>query len=113
MAREASYSAFGRLIGVSQPAVSKAVASGRITAAVLGTDAKGRPVIVDVEGARREWEANASKPTKPRPRRKGPTLADAQRSVAIERAKRLEFDNAVRRGHYVPLEEAKREAFES
>jgi hypothetical protein len=48
---------YGKLRGVSHVAVSKAVKSGRLHECV-GRDERGRPTIIDVAIADREWEAN-------------------------------------------------------
>lgn len=52
---------FGRSIGVSGEAVRKAIKSGRIPAAALGTNASnGRPEIRDPDLARRSWGDNTN-----------------------------------------------------
>jgi hypothetical protein len=48
---------YGKRRGVSPVAVSKAVKNGRLSESV-GRDERGRPTIIDVEIADREWEAN-------------------------------------------------------
>jgi hypothetical protein len=109
-----SLRAFAKLLGVSHPAVVKAVAAGRLSTLVVGKNGRGQPVITNAEAARMEWEANASRATKPA---KGggvsASLANVQRDVAIERKEKLRFENDLRRGRYVLLEDAKREAFEA
>jgi len=61
MAERVSLSEFGRRIGASPQAVSKAIQRGRLARSV-GIDAKGRKMIADVALARREWRERASKP---------------------------------------------------
>ena len=48
---------YARRRGCSTAAVSKAVATGRLTSSV-GRDAQGRPTILDPDAADREWDAN-------------------------------------------------------
>jgi hypothetical protein len=107
-----SLRAFAKVLGVSHPAVRKAVAAGRLSTLVVGKNGRGQPVILNVEAARLEWEANASKPTKPG---KGgaASLASVQRDIGLERKEKLRFENDLRRGRYVLLEDAKKEAFEA
>lgn len=112
-----SQRAFGRLVGVDDKAVRKGIASGRIPASAVGRNARGQPVISDVAAARAGWYANVARPAKGRAGsgdgEDGPALVAVQREVAQERARRLKFDNDLRAGTYVPVREAKREAFDS
>lgn len=110
-----SVRAFAKLLGVSHVAVVKAIAAGRLQPPAVGRDRKRKPFVADVEMARQQWEDNASKPTKVAAAGEGKTaaLADVQREVAIERAQRLRFDNEVRRGRYMLVEDAQRTHFES
>lgn len=105
-----SLRAFARTLGVSDYAVRKAVASGRLPGSVLGHDGKGRTVIADIDAAKRSWTENAAKPTK---QTQTGRLAKAQESLTLERVKRERFENEQRRGEWVRLEDSKREAFES
>lgn len=61
MSMEMSLSKFGRLVGVSPQAVSKAVARGRMPRSV-GLNANGQRVVQDVDLARQEWAASTSRP---------------------------------------------------
>lgn len=74
-----SLTAYARRRGVSAVAVSKAVASGRLSASVV-RDERGAPKIGDVELADREWTANT------RPRIDHP--AEAAPPAAAERKPR-------------------------
>lgn len=112
-----SLSAFARLIGVSQPAVSQAVEAGRITG--VERAGNGRVWILDPAAAAAEWEANASRPTKaivpevaPVPQ-SGETLADVQRRVGVERARQLRFKNDLQAGQYVRKADVDRANFEA
>jgi phage terminase Nu1 subunit (DNA packaging protein) len=53
-----SLRAFARSQGVTLPAVQRAIKAGRLTAASVGRDARGRPVILDAETAAAEWLAH-------------------------------------------------------
>jgi hypothetical protein len=105
-----SLRAFARSVGVSLATVQRGVASGRIPASLIGRNGQGQPVITDHVAALKAWHANASKPTKGNP---PASLANVQRDVAIERKEKLRFENDLRRGRYVLLEDAKKEAFEA
>lgn len=72
MSDTVSFNAFGRLIGVSGQAVSKAVKRGRLARSV-GRDGKGRRVIADVALARVEWAESTSRPPVPPARTVSPT----------------------------------------
>lgn len=106
-----SFRAFARSLGVDEKAVRKGVASGRIPPATIGRTARGQPTIVDPEAARAAWFANAAQATKGES--ESGTLVAVQRQVAEQRARRLLFENDLRSGLYVPVHEAKREAFEA
>ncbi len=101
--------AFARSIGVDDKAVRKAIGTGRIPASVVGRDRKGQPVISDPERARVAWAENAAKP---KADSAGP-MVEAQRTVAIERARALKLSNDLKAGGLMPLSDVKREAFES
>lgn len=107
-ARTLSLRTFATQLGVSVNAVSKAVKSGRLMASI-GRNPKGDPVVRDVELAKKEWSANASKVTKAG----GATLSEAQRQVAVERAKGMRLANLQKRRRLIPVDEAKREAFDA
>jgi hypothetical protein len=100
--------AFAKSLGVSHTAVQKAVASGRLAKSVV-RDAKGRPVIVDAGLARAEWGQQA-RPTRAR---YSTTLVEAQRRVALQRARGLKLANDQKSGRLVEVSKVAREAFES
>lgn len=56
--------AYARLRGVSVKSVSRAIAAGRLVQSV-GRDHLGRPTIVDVDLAGREWNANTQRRAEP------------------------------------------------
>jgi hypothetical protein len=103
-----SLRAFAKRLGVSQPAVTKAIKAGRLVHAV-GHNAKGQPQIIDFDLGRQEWNANAAKPTRvPPPATEDDqaepgkdTLNEAQRLLTLEklREKRIAID--VRLGQLV------------
>lgn len=106
-----SLRAFAKRLTVSHTAVEKGVASGRLEQSV-GRDARGRPVIVDEPLARQEWAQGASKP---RPRRAqggrraaDPSLVEATRRVAVERARKLQLENDQKAGRLLPVDEVRR-----
>lgn len=109
MSEGISQRAFARSLRVSDYAVRKAIASGRIPAACVGSDDRGRPVIVDVERAHAAWVENAAKTKTTRPGQ----LAKAQEALTLERVKREKFGNEQRRGKWVRVDEAQRQRFES
>ncbi len=109
MADVLSIRAFGRLVGVTDTAVRKAIATGRLGRGVGERD--GRPAIVDVEAARTEWSANRSRPRParaPRAARADGSLADWQRQIAAERCRRLKLENDRRDGQLLPVDQVER-----
>lgn len=120
-----SLRAYARRRGVSPEAVSKAVADGRLRAAVV-RDARGAPKIADPELADREWDGN----TRPRIDHapSAPPAADdiddadyhaarARREVAAARreaalAEMAELDLAERRGELIPVDQARADVFD-
>lgn len=128
--------AFSREIGVSDKAVRKAIASGRLKESI-GKDEKGRPVVTDVALAVIEWERNCSRPAKdlradgadgadrsalesaPAADRSASvavfvpsaTNAEAQRLATDERRRKLKMENDLRAGRLVEAEKAARQAF--
>jgi phage terminase Nu1 subunit (DNA packaging protein) len=103
-----SLRAFATSVGVSHTAVQKAVDSGRLKRSIARED--GRPYIADPELAMQEWAAGAGKlrTDKPAP----PSLLEAQRRVAVERAHALKLSNRQKRGRLIDAGKARREAFE-
>lgn len=89
-----SLRAFARVLGVDEKAVRLGVASGRLTAAVVGRDAQGKPVITDEGKARGEWARNAAKA-------RVATPSEATRLLAVERARGLRLANDLKAGSVV------------
>lgn len=106
-----SQRALARRLGVDPKAVRKAIASGRLKASI-GRDGK-----LDAAVAAKEWAAGASKPNprapggQPAAGRGGPTLTEAQRRVALERAASIRLSNRQKRAQLVPAAEVRRDAF--
>lgn len=112
----ASLRAFAASVGVTHPAVIKAIRSGRLSASIA-KDAKGHPRIVDVVLALSEWKAGATKPhastangRPPREPMPG-TLTEAQLRVAAQREIKLKLENDRTEGHIIDAGQARREAF--
>jgi len=99
---------FARRLKVTDRAVRKAIASGRLLRSV-GRTAKNRPVIVDVPLARREWRQNAGKVGAS----SSVTLAAAQRALSLERARGLKLANDLKGGTLIDAALAARQAFEA
>lgn len=121
MSEALSVQAFATVIGVSRQAVEKAIKSGRLRASVE-RNAKGRPVIADVEAAKGEWTASASKlravpggatggggavaavadaddtAAETSSPLEADSLVDAQRIVTLERARAIRLSLDVKRG---------------
>jgi len=117
-----SYRAFARLEGVTDKAVRKAVASGRIRS--VGRDERDRPFISDVEQARVEFRKNAGQARRepsagPRTSPQGgelvtpATLNEAQRLATMERVRKLRLENDLKQGRLVDVKDVTKEAFES
>ena len=112
----ASLRAFAASVGVTHPAVIKAIRSGRLSASIA-KDAKGHPRIVDVVLALSEWKAGATKPhpsTANGREPRGPkpaTLTEAQLRVAAQREIKLKLENDRTEGHIIDAGQARREAF--
>jgi len=112
----ASLRAFAASVGVTHPAVIKAIRSGRLSASIA-KDAKGHPRIVDAALALSEWKAGATKPhpsTANGREPRGPkpaTLTEAQLRVAAQREIKLKLENDRTEGHIIDAGQARREAF--
>jgi phage terminase Nu1 subunit (DNA packaging protein) len=89
-----SLRSFAKVLGVDEKAVRLGVTSGRLTAAVMGRDGQGKPVITDEGKARGEWTRNAQKA-------RATTPAEATRLLAIERARGLRLANDLKDGQLV------------
>lgn len=107
---ETSLRGFARTLSVSDYAVRKAVASGRLPASCVGRDGRGRPVITDVDAAKAAWTANAAK--LPKQTQTG-RLAAAQEALTLERVKRERRENELAAGRLVSLNDAEKQRFES
>src|SRR3972149_144240 len=74
-----------RPLGVSHTAVEKAIVSGRLVASV-GRTARGKPRILDLKAAAREWREHGGKANgNGKEPSKAATYAEAQLRVAIQR----------------------------
>jgi hypothetical protein len=104
-----SIAAFARMVGCSPKAIKNGIARGRLARSV-GLDALGRHVIVDQALARREWLENAAKT---RTNGTATTLSEAQRQVALERARSIRVQTEQRAGKLIAVAQANREAFEA
>lgn len=123
----ASLRAFAASVGVTHPAVIKAIRSGRL-ARSIAKDAKGRPRIVDAALAGVEWRAGSAKPgpssgngkhTLPGAPAPGAppgtlpgTLTEAQLRVTFQREVKLELENMKSRGQLLDAVEERRRDFE-
>ena len=113
-----SLRSLARRLGVSHTAVEKAIGAGRLPSS-SGRDAKGRPRILDLEAAAREWVENASRPAPP-PASPAATngngaasLVEAQRRVAAQREIKLDLENRHRGGLLIDAAFARRQSFEA
>jgi phage terminase Nu1 subunit (DNA packaging protein) len=100
-----SLRALARLLGVSHTAIQKGVATGRLSKSIE------RGKVIDVDLARQEWAAGATKEP-PKDAGGGGTLVQAQLEATRERTIGLRLANRLKRGRLVPAETARREAFD-
>lgn len=123
----ASLRAFATSVGVTHPAVIKAIRGGRLKESIA-KDAKGRPRIVDAALALVEWRAGAAKPAHSSGNGKHPpavapparltsgalpeTLNEAQLRVTFQREVKLELENMKARGQLLDAVEERRRDFE-
>lgn len=116
--RPLTMSAFARLLAVDEKAVRKAITNGRLVRCV-GRNGQGRAVIVNPVLGKQEWRQNSNREASrtPAATRRGPdrgdTLASAQRTVAVERARSLQLTNEQRSGRLIPAALAIRQAFDA
>ena len=96
-----SLRAFAKVAGVSQPALTKAIQSGRLSDPAIGRDGKGAPYIADQEEALRQLREGVE------------SLAEAQRRVALQREIKLDLENRLSQGRLVDAERCRREFFEA
>lgn len=111
-----------RRLHVSRPAVTQGVRRGRFPRSVVH-DATGRPAVVDMDLAEHEWRATTKRLSNGRPPSTNTTgavplgttitLTEAQRQVAIERARQLKIANDIRQGQLIDANQAAKDAFES
>lgn len=109
-----SLRAFAKVAGISQPALTKAVRTGRLSKSI-GRDAKGKPFIADPAAALAELREQA---TRPRPvtgpvNGSGGSLAEAQRRLYEQREIGLALTNQQRQGQLLDGVVARREFFEA
>jgi hypothetical protein len=124
-------------VGVSHPAVVKAIKAGRL-AKSIGRTSEGKPFISDIEAAKWEWKAGASRPNgKPASARvptaaaptppapppppgdtppldelgKPGTLTEAQLRVTYQREVKLQLENELRKGTLVDAIQARRDQY--
>lgn len=130
-----SLRAFARLLGVSDKAIRKAIAAGRLGDAV-GLTSDGKPSIVNPDLAAERWKAttrtgvgsvrtgadrsaesagSARRPPVEVEPDRAPvsSLVEAQQRATEERARKLRLENDAREGRLVPLERVRREAFDA
>lgn len=105
---------FARRIGVNLWAVQKGIASGRLAKSVA-RGKRGRVSIGDVDLAVREWAENAAQPPPGPANGDGGfgSLSEAQRRLALERGRKLKFENLIREGRYVDRARVERDQFEA
>jgi hypothetical protein len=107
-----SLRAFARRLGVSHTAVEKAIATGRLARSVV-RDRHGKPRIADPEVATREWVDNVTKPAPPTNAVGGfSSLAEAQRRLAVERARKLRIENLQKQGRLIDRSLASSQSFD-
>ena len=94
-----SLRAFAKRLNVSHTAVQKAIDSGRLKRSIARE--KGRPYIADPALALKEWAAGAGKLRMDVPA--PPSLLEAQRRVAVERASALRLANRQKRGRLIDV----------
>lgn len=124
-AESMSLKLFAERQGVSGPAVSKAIRIGRLRRSVA-RDANGRAYIADYRLACLEWRERSSRPVREDvadappatptpaaalPATGDPTLAEAQRTAVLERARKLKLENDLFEGSLVKMDQVLRESF--
>jgi phage terminase Nu1 subunit (DNA packaging protein) len=132
LSRPMAASTYARHRGVSPEAVRKAVESGRLERSIVIV--RGKPKIIDVDLADREWEANTRAARPPTTKRMvleaedldddapdpDVTYAEARRRREVElwrqaKIKRQadELDLGTKRGELIPIAEARAAVFDS
>jgi len=99
---------FARAMGVRISSVEEAIASGRLTSAVVSIDENGRKSIVDLELARAEWEAHTLVRASSGPAAKPSALEDATLRERLARARSIELETEKRAGRVISTEEVER-----
>ena len=126
MAEGLSLRALGRELGVSDKAIRKGVASGRLRASIGRTEA-GKPVVIDLAVAKAEWLARGGQRARTEARTpesagdaaetgiviSATTLVEAQRLATLQRERKLRIENDLSEGRTVQVERVSKEAFES
>jgi hypothetical protein len=129
-----SLRAFAATVGVSHPAVVKAIKAGRLSKSI-GRTSEGKPFIRDIDAAKREWKAGASRPNGKAPSVPAPivaateasepppgdtldellgrpgTLTEAQLRVTYQREVKLQLENELRKGTLVDATQARRDQY--
>ena len=104
-----------RRLQVSASAIVKGYHAGRLPRSVAVRH--GRPVVVDLPLALREWRDNASRVKRPRaaaPATRGTiSLIESQQRLAEQRSRKLELENDLNEGRSLDRNTAAREAFEA
>lgn len=98
-----SVSAFAKRLGVDEKAVRKAIQNGRLERGV-GRDARGAPVITDVDVAGLEFRQNRDA-SKVRDNSVA-TTADARRALIREQTRKLKIANDLKAREMIPRQEA-------
>lgn len=109
--RRTSLRAFAKVAGISQPALTKAVRTGRLSKSI-GRDAKGKPFIADPAVALVELRERATRPTG-NGSGSGASLAEAQRRLYEQREIGLALTNQQRQGQLLDGEKARLQFFEA
>lgn len=107
MSEAITISEYARLRGVSHTAVQQRIKAGALRTSVAQRD--GRWMILDVEAANAEWDANTRPRFGPRTATAGSPIADATLRERRARAWLAELDIAQRTGKMVPTHQV--EAF--
>jgi uncharacterized protein YjiS (DUF1127 family) len=113
------------LLGASEGAIRKAIRSGRL-AKSIGRDERGRPFVLDLAVAKREWATNRSAPAPAADGGNGAAagasvakaatgmpenLTEAQIRVQFQREVKLELENLQKQGKLLDAAVARRDAF--
>ncbi|MGE3343319.1 MAG: hypothetical protein AB7L71_07770 [Vicinamibacterales bacterium] len=104
---------FARVLGVSDTAIRKAIASGRIRRGV--GDFGGRPAIIDQVSAAEDWQAGRRQKALPidvaapfSSRAASAGMADVNREIAIEKLRKMRLDSDAREAKLLPVDAVER-----